>query len=113
LGDPEALDRAIEYLARVEHADQRPTPEDFVVEELMVNAVPGWAGRTLADLELRSRCGVSVLAVARDHERLEPPDPHRPLGEHDRLVLAGAREEIERVRNARHARQNESTRERS
>jgi Kef-type K+ transport system membrane component KefB/Trk K+ transport system NAD-binding subunit len=97
-GDPEGLERAIEYLARVERADGKQTPEDFAVEEAEVGGLPGWEGRTLAHLELPARFGVTVLAVARDGERLEAPDPHRPLAERDRLVLAGAPEGLKRAR---------------
>jgi K+/H+ antiporter YhaU regulatory subunit KhtT len=95
-GEKDALDRAMAYLARVD-PERDAVEEDFAVEELPVNALPGWAGRTLSDLDLRARYGVSVLAVIRD-ERLEAPDPGRPLSENDRVVLAGARAGIERVR---------------
>jgi K+/H+ antiporter YhaU regulatory subunit KhtT len=97
-GDPEGLERAIEYLARVERADGKQTPEDFAVEEAEVSGLPGWEGRTLAHLDLPARFGVTVLAVARDGERLEAPDPHRPLAERDRLVLAGTHEGLKRAR---------------
>ena len=99
-GEPSSLDRAIEYLARVEPPEQRSDEEDFAVEEVPVERLRGWAGRSLADLELRGRFGVSVLAMARGHERLEPPDPNRPLSEHDRLVMAGTRDGLERMRSA-------------
>lgn len=96
-GEPAALDRAIEYLARV---DQQQEQEDFAVEELEVSSLPGWAGRSLAALELPARFGVTVVAVAKDHEQLSAPDPHRPLSEHDKLVLAGTPENLERARTA-------------
>ena len=99
-GEPSSLDRAIEYLTRVEPPEQRSDEEDFAVEEVPVERLRGWAGRSLADLELRGRFGVSVLAMARGHERLEPPDPNRPLTEHDRLVMAGTRDGLERMRSA-------------
>ena len=99
-GEPSSLDRAIEYLARVEPPEQRSDEEDFAVEEVPVERLRGWAGRSLADLELRGRFGVSVLAMARGHERLEPPDPNRPLTEHDRLVMAGTRDGLDRMRSA-------------
>jgi K+/H+ antiporter YhaU regulatory subunit KhtT len=43
---------------------------------------------------------VNFLAVARDDERLEAPDPHRPLAAQDRLVLAGTAQALARVRAA-------------
>jgi K+/H+ antiporter YhaU regulatory subunit KhtT len=43
---------------------------------------------------------VTVLAIAREHEQLSAPDPKRPLSQHDRLVLAGTPEDLQRVRTA-------------
>ncbi|MBI4266560.1 MAG: cation:proton antiporter [Acidobacteria bacterium] len=99
-GEPHALDRAIDYLTRIDPPSQEEAPEDFAVEEVRVSALAGWAGRTLAALQLPARFGVTVLAVATDHEQLSAPDPHRPLQEHDRLVLAGTPGNLQRVRDA-------------
>jgi K+/H+ antiporter YhaU regulatory subunit KhtT len=43
---------------------------------------------------------VTVLAIAGDREQLVAPDPHRPLEEHDRLVLAGSSEGLRQARTA-------------
>lgn len=47
------------------------------------------AGRTLADLDLRGRVGVNVVAVARDGTVETNPDPHRPLPPDGELVVIG------------------------
>jgi CPA2 family monovalent cation:H+ antiporter-2 len=51
-------------------------------------------GRTLADLELRSATGATVLAIRRGGEGLAVPDAHAPLLEGDVLALAGTDEAI-------------------
>lgn len=69
-----------------------------------------WVGKTLADLRLRAREGVSVVAVKRRtpfvdgagtekvrEEVLDAPGPDVALGAHDRLVLVGTRAAIEKV----------------
>jgi Kef-type K+ transport system membrane component KefB/Trk K+ transport system NAD-binding subunit len=99
-GQPSALDRAIEYLARIDYPHEQEDHEDFAVAEVQVSSLPGWTGRTLAALDLRARYGVTVLAVGKEHEGLDAPDPHRPLSEHDRVVVAGTREGLQRVRTA-------------
>ena len=96
-GDPSALDRAIDYLAIVDTPGQEEQ-DHFAVEELQVGSLPGWAGRSLAALELPARFGVTVLAVSRGHEQLSAPDPQRPLSDTDRLMLAGTPEDLQRVR---------------
>ena len=99
-GEPPALDRAIDYLAMADYPGQQQEQAHFAVEEVRVASLPGWRGQSLAALDLPARFGVSVLAVARDHEQLSAPDPQRPLSEHDRLVLAGTPEDLQRVRTA-------------
>ncbi|HXW07518.1 MAG TPA: cation:proton antiporter [Vicinamibacterales bacterium] len=97
-GEPSSLDRAIDYLSRVDYPDQDEGEDEFAVDELQVASIPGWTGQSLARLGLPARFGVTVLAVAREHEQMSAPDPHRPLAGHDRLVLAGTPENLKRVR---------------
>jgi Kef-type K+ transport system membrane component KefB/Trk K+ transport system NAD-binding subunit len=99
-GEPAALDRAIEYLSRVDYADEAAGGDEFAVEEVQVGSIPEWPGRTLAALGLPARFGVTVVAVASGHEQMVAPDPHQPLTEHDRLVLAGTPDNLRRVRAA-------------
>jgi Trk K+ transport system NAD-binding subunit len=97
-GEPESLERAIEYLSRVDASMDAHDESDFAVEELPVDAVPGWAGATIATLALSSKFGVTVLAVARGDEPLAAPDPHKTLSARDRLVLAGTPDNLRRIR---------------
>jgi len=99
-GEPEALDRAIEYLAMLSDPGEEPAHDPFIVEEVRAGSLSGWAGQSLAALELPARFRVTVLAVSTDHNQLAAPDPHRPLAEEDRLVLAGTPEDLQRVRMA-------------
>ncbi len=99
-GEPEALDRAIEYLAMLSDPGEEPAHDPFIVEEVRAGSLSGWAGQSLAALELPARFRVTVLAVSTDHNQLAAPDPYRPLAEEDRLVLAGTPEDLQRVRMA-------------
>ena len=101
IGDPPALERAREYLSRVDLSRPDEGGEDFAVEEAAVRDFPDWAGRTLAGLQLPQRFGIHVLAVARESERFQAPDPRRPLSSGDRLVLAGPREGLRLARGGR------------
>ena len=98
-GDPQALDRAAEYLARIDRFAGAPAEaDDFTVEEIMVGEMPGWAGRTLADLGLPARYGVLVVAATHGDDRLAAPDPHRPLSPKDRLILAAPPDAVARMK---------------
>jgi Kef-type K+ transport system membrane component KefB/Trk K+ transport system NAD-binding subunit len=97
-GEPDKLALAVDYLTRVEFADE--AEQDFAVEELQMSMAPLWQERTLADLDLRNRFGVSVVAVRRRGDRMAAPHPREPLGADDRLVIAGRREDLDRLRAA-------------
>jgi Kef-type K+ transport system membrane component KefB/Trk K+ transport system NAD-binding subunit len=99
-GEPSALHRAVEYLARVDHPADAAEEEDFGIEDVPVRSLPDWAGRSLATLDLPGRFGVTVLATNRDDGPLSAPDPQRPLSDRDRLLLAGTPEALQRARAA-------------
>ena len=73
----------------------------FSIQEM---AVPDrWTGRSLRDLQLPRRYGISVVAV---HDVLTDviisvPDPDAPLKESDTLLIAGRDEDLERVARVR------------
>ena len=96
-GQPAALDNAVEYLARIDYPDQQEDHEDFSVAEVPVSSLPAWIGHTIAALDLRAQYGVTVLAVGKEHEGLDAPDPHRALSANDRVVLAGTRDGLQRL----------------
>ena len=66
----------------------------FSVQEMAVP--PSWVGKTLRELELRHRHGISIVAV---HDILldriiAVPDPDQPLKDSDALLVAGADESL-------------------
>ncbi len=99
-GEPDALALAMAYLERVDFPDQTAEETDFVVEEFAVGERPDWPGRSIADLDLRRRFDVGVLAVLRPDGRVEAPDPRRPLAANDRLIVAGQPASLARLSGA-------------
>jgi CBS domain-containing protein len=76
-------------------------PPDHTVEALSVP--PGFVGRTLKELSIRTRFGVAVISMRRrtpggGRISLVAPDPDLPLREGDVLVLAGPKEQVEKLR---------------
>jgi CPA2 family monovalent cation:H+ antiporter-2 len=51
-------------------------------------------GRSLAELDLRSATGATVLALVRDGQGFAIPDAHEPLAAHDVLALAGTEDAL-------------------
>jgi len=57
-----------------------------------------WKGKSLRELSVRSRYGVSVMAVkSADGDIDVAPDPGRPLGADDTLVIIGANDDLDRL----------------
>ena len=74
---------------------------DFSLQEM---AVPeSWIGRSLRDLELPRRFGISVVAVHNYLvDELQPiPDPDTPLKESDTLLVAGRDKNLARAAKER------------
>lgn len=76
-------------------------PPDQAIEAMTVP--PGFVGHTLQDLNLRARFGVGVISMRRRASggariSLVAPDPTMPLREGDVLVLAGPKEQMEKLR---------------
>lgn len=75
--------------------------EDFSVQEM---AVPeSWVGKSLRDLELPRKRGISVVAV---HDMLNDrilsvPDADAPLKESDTLLMAGSDEDLAQAADVR------------
>jgi CIC family chloride channel protein len=67
----------------------------LVIERLIVGR--DWAGRTLRDLDLRGKTGVSVLEWTRERETVAV-DPRRPLREADELAVCCTRDQLLRLR---------------
>lgn len=67
--------------------DELSLAPNLIISELEVRRV--MRGKSLADLALPSRFGLTVLAIKSGEDTLEMPDPHRPLGEDDVLLVAG------------------------
>jgi trk system potassium uptake protein TrkA len=69
----------------------------FSLQEM---AVPNnWTGRSLRELQLRSRYGVAVIAI---HDvildqMIPVPDPDAPLKDSDTILVAGANENLARI----------------
>lgn len=69
----------------------------FSLQEMAVPAK--WIGRSLRELELRPRHGVSVIAVhdVITDQMIPVPDPDAALKDSDTLLVAGSTENLERV----------------
>jgi chloride channel protein, CIC family len=92
-----------EEVVEVRAGDHAPALEvglgkGLVIERVIVGRA--WAGRTLAELDLRGKTGVSVLEWTRDGV-VGAVDPRKPLREADELAVCGTREQVLALRAAK------------
>lgn len=75
------------------------TDVETVIGNLLIDWVtlrpdsPG-AGRSIADLEIRRRTRMTVVAILRDDETVLAPEPHETFRAGDRLVVVGRPEDL-------------------
>lgn len=68
--------------------------EGLAIDWLPIPATSRFAGRTIGDAEVRTRTGVSIVAVVRGDDAFPAPGPEFPLAADDTVVVVGTPEGI-------------------
>ncbi|MDQ3985512.1 MAG: cation:proton antiporter regulatory subunit [Actinomycetota bacterium] len=84
--------RVAEELAELQHRI-----EGLAIDWLPLRDDSPYVGRTIGDARIRSRTGVSVVAVLRDDQAIAAPGPELDLDHGDYLVVVGTPRGIEEV----------------
>ena len=71
--------------------------EGLVIDWLPVRDDSPYSGRTIGDAQLRSRTGVSVVAIVRGEEAVPAPGPEAVLNSADYLVVVGTARGVEQA----------------
>ncbi len=71
--------------------------EGLVIDWLPLRADSAYAGRTIGDAQIRSRTGVSVVAIVRGEDAVPAPGPDERLQNGDYLVVVGTARGVEEV----------------
>jgi trk system potassium uptake protein TrkA len=100
--EDESADRWAERLVHPEFLEQFRLTEGHSIVE--VTTPQGWVGKTLAELNVRAKLGVLVIAVKVPPDDVAKPGrpvsllaPDEPLGKEQILVLAGADDDLEKL----------------
>jgi Kef-type K+ transport system membrane component KefB/Trk K+ transport system NAD-binding subunit len=101
-GTDEALARAARDITRFEsHVQEEDTEPDFVIGEIAAAEHPQWHGRSLSEVRLRATTGVTVVAISRPGGDSIVPSGAHVVTPDDRLMVAGTRDDVERLRRLR------------
>jgi len=80
----------VESLAHLQQAI-----EGLAIDWITVEPTSALAGRTIGDVRLRTRTGVTIVAIVRGSEHIPAPGPDTALAAGDTLVVIGTSEGIE------------------
>jgi Kef-type K+ transport system membrane component KefB/Trk K+ transport system NAD-binding subunit len=98
MGPPRALKKAEDLINQTETLESKDRLERVVVVELEVFDDSTWAGKSLAELQFRQRCGVTVVGIRRGQERIPSPGPNESLQPGDRLIVIGTSEKVSQLK---------------
>lgn len=71
--------------------------EGLVIDWLPLRDDSAYAGRTIGEAQIRSRTGVSVVAILRGDEAIAAPGPEQQMLARDYLVVVGTPRGVEQV----------------
>ncbi len=91
-GEVDQMDLAVEYVKKLkddeDHTEDSPVP--FVTDIIKLESYSPWVQKTLAELDLRRKYGISLIALQRDRSVITTPGAQFQLLEGDQLfVLRG------------------------
>lgn len=71
--------------------------EGLVIDWLPIRADSHYVNRTIGDAGIRTRTGVSVVAIVRGEDAIPAPGPEQPMESGDYLVVVGTARGVEQV----------------
>lgn len=71
--------------------------KDIHLEEIDVSPSSPKIGKTLRDLDLRSRYGVNVVSIIRGSQKINIPDANERIYPYDKMIVAGSDEDIQNM----------------
>ncbi|MDL2208926.1 cation:proton antiporter, partial [Parabacteroides sp. OttesenSCG-928-O15] len=71
--------------------------KDIHLEEIDVSPSSPKIGKTLRDLDLRSRYGVNVVSIIRGNQKINIPDANERIYPYDKMIVAGSDEDIQNM----------------
>jgi len=98
MGPAQALKKAESLVNQAEGREAADRLERFVIAELEVFKDSQWPGKTLAELQFRQRCGVTVVGIRRDSVRITAPGPNESLQPGDHLIVIGTSEKVSQLK---------------
>lgn len=89
--------RLAQSLAAANILDYIELSGEYSIVEMLVP--DKWKDKSLADLNVRARFGVNVVAIKSEDDSIDvSPDPNKPLKKEDTLVIIGANDDLSSIK---------------
>jgi len=98
MGPTQSLKKAENLINQAEDRESTDRLERFVIAELEVFDDSKWSGKTLAELQFRQRCGVTVVGIRRGQTRITSPGPNESLQPGDHLIVIGTSDKVSQLK---------------
>ena len=82
----------------VEFATSREGPK-FFLDQIEIRKGSPAIGKSIIELDLRKKTGAIIVAIVREKNIIENPDPYEVLKEGDLLIALGRKEQIDKLYN--------------
>jgi len=98
MGDPETIRMAEDFMQQLSEEEPEQKTRRFAMAEVEVHEEMEDHGKTLEEIRFRERYGATVVGIVRKDERITMPRPYERLQPGDRLIVIGAPESVQRLR---------------
>ncbi len=98
MGPAQSLKKAESLINQTQDRESTDRLERFVIAELEVFDDSKWSGKTLAELQFRQRCGVTVVGIRRGQTRITSPGPNESLQPGDCLIVIGTSDTVSQLK---------------
>jgi CPA2 family monovalent cation:H+ antiporter-2 len=79
------------------HITHQLKSKEIHIEEIEISPTSPKIGKTLRELDFRARTRVNIVSVLRGNKKINIPDANERLYPYDRIVLAGADDDIQQL----------------
>ncbi len=100
MGSSDDLRRAEKLLSELKEDEGGGDEERFIIGEMKITEKSGIAGKTLEEIKLRQKYGVTVVGIRRENRRIEAPGASERVMNGDCLIVIGGMKAVENLKQS-------------
>ncbi len=100
MGTRENLKHAEVLIGEINIEESDRSPDQFVIDEILIPEGSDLEGKTLADLQFRSQFSIQVIGIGRGDKKITPVDPQERLFAGDRQLVLAERKKLKNLKTS-------------